>query len=398
MTRSCVGRPIPARSCRGISSAQKGPTGGDIAVTDKRMTVLLDCRMATWTGIGRYTTGLVRALAQRDDLDLVLLTLAGDEPVVAEGEHVRCVSVRARPFSVMGVREIGRLAREVPFDVMHCLHFLTPFPEPDRLAVTIHDLTPIIVPSSMPNPVNRSIYRWLNRRSCHAAERVIVPSQSTAHDVARLLHVPENHICVTPEAADDFASGPVGTLPPDLADWLGENPYLFAMGNTKPHKDLPTLLNAFQRMSLQRPKLRLVLAGTETAGFAESILTRDALSRARFTGPISDDQLRALYSSAAVFVFPSRYEGFGLPPLEAMSFGAPCVVADSSSLPEVVGRSAIRFRAGDVPALAFAIGRMLSDEATRAKYEQAGRARAAEFSWARTAEATFKAYRDVYRA
>ena len=362
------------------------------------MTVLLDCRMATWSGVGRYTTGLVRALADRDDLDLVLLTMADDKPVVPEGETVRCVTARAKPFSVAGLREAGRLAREVPFDVMHCLHFLTPFPAPDHLAVTIHDLTPLVVPSSMPDPARRAIYRWLNRRSGHAADRVIVPSHSTASDVAKLLHVPENHISVTPYAADDFAAGPVGELPPDLADWLAGNPYVFTMGNTKSHKDLPTLLNAFQRMSLQRPKLRLVLAGTEVPGFIESVLTRDAAVRARFTGPVSDEQLRALFATAAVFVFPSRYEGFGLPPLEAMSFGTPTVVADSSSLPEVVGHSAIRFRAGDVPALAFAIGRLLSDEAARAKYERAGRARAAEFSWARTAEATVRVYREVHRA
>ena len=124
----------------------------------------------------------------------------------------------------------------------------------------------------------------------------------------------------------------------------------------------------------------------------------EAAARARFSGPVSDEQLRALYSRAAVFAFPSRYEGFGLPPLEAMALGTPVVVSDAASLPEVVGDAALLVPTGDPTAFGAALTRVLADPALAADLARRGRDRAAAFSWARTAAATVDVYREVASA
>jgi glycosyltransferase involved in cell wall biosynthesis len=117
--------------------------------------------------------------------------------------------------------------------------------------------------------------------------------------------------------------------------------------------------------------------------------------RVVFTGHVDDPQLRTLYAGAQLFAFPSRYEGFGLPPLEAMSFGAPCIVADAASLPEVVGEAALRVVPGDAHVLADAIESLLSDPQLREELREAGYRRAEQFSWSLTAEETVAVYREV---
>jgi alpha-1,3-rhamnosyl/mannosyltransferase len=196
------------------------------------------------------------------------------------------------------------------------------------------------------------------------------------------------------ESADGFADGPVGEIPEGLVP--AGAPYLLSMGNTKPHKDLPTLLRAFARVAPAWPDLRLLLVGADVAGFVASVLDGDeAAGRVRFTGRVGDDVLRALYRHAAVFVFPSRYEGFGLPPLEAMAFGTPVVCSDAASLPEVVGDAALLFPAGDIGALSDALSLVLGDASVRERLSHAGPKRAARFTWERTAAGTVAVYREA---
>jgi alpha-1,3-rhamnosyl/mannosyltransferase len=215
--------------------------------------------------------------------------------------------------------------------------------------------------------------------------------------VKRLLPAARGKLVVTPYAADDFSSGPSGPLTGVLAH-LAAQPYLLSMGNTKPHKDLQTLLRAFAHVAPALPDLRLLLVGEEPPGYLDAVpagAPPEVRARVTFTGRVSDAELRALYAGASAFVFPSRYEGFGLPPLEAMALGAPVVCANAASLPEVVGDAALLFPAGDVGALAEALSRVLGDPALRERASQAGRERAAEFTWERTAAATVAVYREA---
>jgi alpha-1,3-rhamnosyl/mannosyltransferase len=346
--------------------------------------------MATWTGIGRYSTGLARRLACVEDLEMVQVIEEGTEAPVAEA---RQITARSHAFYPTGGLELGRIAEDVQPDLVHCLHVPTPIPVRHPLVVTIHDLTPLRIPEAMPSMVRRAAYRWWNARAASLAGLLLANSQATASDIASFFPRAASRVRVVLHAADDFADGPIEPVPPALAEG---GPYLLSMGNTKPHKDLPTLLRAFAQVDVRRPELRLLLVGADQPGYAVSVLgDTPAARRVAFTGHVEDPILRALYAGAEAFVFPSRYEGFGLPPLEAMASGTPVVCSDAASLPEVVGDAALVFPAGDVTAAAGAILRLLGDASLRGSLISAGRARAALFSWERTADQTVAAYREL---
>lgn len=354
------------------------------------MKALIDCRMSTWSGIGRYCVGLTRALAQLPDLEIVQLTARGSEPPVPGAPSV---VASAHPFSMRGALEFGRIARRVSPDLTHALHFPTPLPAVHPLVVTMQDLTPLAVEGVMPSPLRRLVYKGWTTRAVNVADRVIAPSQFSARDVVRFFPHAEGKTRVVLLAADDFTAGLTGDLPA----WLQGKRFVLSMGNTKPHKDLVTLLRAFA--SLADPELLLVLAGIDPGGYVASVLDDDpAATRVRFTGAIDDDTLRALYANAAALAFPSRYEGFGLPPLEAMAFGTPVVTSSAASLPEVVGDAALVVSPGDVGALGDALARVLADASLAGRLSEAGRARAAAFTWQHTAEATLGIYREVLGA
>ncbi len=351
--------------------------------------VLCDCRMADWSGVGRYSTGLVRALAASGEVELVQAVRPDVSPPVPDAETL---TVAGSPFGLASARALASAARAARPDVTHCLHFPTPMPAPHPLVVTLHDLTPIVMPEVMPSALRRAVYRWWNRRAAGVADRVVVPSEHTAGDVRRLFPRSAASLRLVPEAADDFAAGPVGELPAVAR----ERPYVLSMANTKANKDLPTLLRAFARVSRGRPELALLLVGRDAPGYTASVLAGDpSAARVRFTEPVPDDELRALYSHAEAFVFPSRYEGFGLPVLEAMALGAPVVLSDASSLPEVAGDAALTFPAGDPAALAAALDAVLGDPGERDRLREAGRERAASFSWEETARRTIAVYREL---
>jgi glycosyltransferase involved in cell wall biosynthesis len=353
--------------------------------------VLLDCRMASWSGIGRYSTGLARALARMSDIKIVQVIETGTTAPVPEAETIEA---RSHAFYPTGGLELGAIVRRVAPDVTHCLHVPTPVPARHPLVVTIHDLTPLIMPSVMPSRMRRGAYRFWNFRASGEAERLLANSNATKADILRFYPHASGIVSVVPHAADDFASVEPSPVPAAIAG--DGSPYLLSMGNTKPNKDLPTLLRAFASLHAGRPALRLLLVGRDVPGFAREVLGDvPAAANVSFTGHVEDGVLRSLYEGAAAFVFPSRYEGFGLPPLEAMLSGAPVVCSDAASLPEVVGDAALLFPAGDAVACAERIERVLADEGERARLLAAGAQRAHVFTWERTAAATAAVYREL---
>ena len=338
------------------------------------MKVLLDCRMARWTGVGRYTTGLVRALSRRDDLELVLLTAEGDPPLVDSDRAQHGVLGEA---SVLAARHDGvwQVAGAVRPDVTHCLHFPTPLPMRKPLVVTLHDLTPLLIEGVMESSVKRAAYTRLNARAVRLANGIITPSASTANDVVRGFPGADGKTRVVPEAADDFSAGEIGSLAATRCRPGGgplcalDGLHSAAQGSVHAHRGVRA-----RRATTTR--LRLVLVGAEVPGFVAGVLgARPVIAdRVVWTGRVSDAELRALYAGAAVFAFPSRYEGFGLPPLEAMAMGAPVVASDASSLPEVVADAGILVPSGQPQALSEALTRVLEDAGLRERLVAAGAA------------------------
>jgi glycosyltransferase involved in cell wall biosynthesis len=353
--------------------------------------------MATWTGVGRYTGGLARALARRDDLEVVQLVSKGSEPPVTIADGADFVVAQSPAFSFSGMREFARVAFASGCDLTHALHFPTPFPAPHPLVVTVHDLSPLLVEGVMPSAPRRAVYRALTARATRVADAIACDSSCTRDDVERAFPAARGKTRVILLAADDFSAGESATLPEDL-ERLTHAPYMLSMGSTRAHKDLPTLLAAFAELAAQDPELRLLLVGAEDDAFLDAHLAGQPSGireRVAFTGRVDDAELRTLFARARAFAFPSRYEGFGLPPLEAMSLGTPTVVSDAASLPEVVGDGALVFAAGDAIALAEALRGLLGDEELRARMREAGRARARELTWDKTAEQTVALYREV---
>jgi glycosyltransferase involved in cell wall biosynthesis len=362
------------------------------------MRVLLDCRAAERPGVSRYVNGLVRALVARGDIEVIQAVSPGGTPP-APGAPT--VTVAGGPLGIRSALALGTAVRSVRPDLTHCLQYPTPMPARHPLVVTIHDLGPIFVEGVMPSATKRAAYAMWNRRVAWEADRIVCDSAWTASDLRRFAPIAAERIRVVQLAADDFSAGPVGGLPEWLLDSgaaAGSRPrFILSMGGPEPHKDLPALLRVFSRLAEGDPELLLVLVGGEQPELVFGALEPGdpALARVRFSGHVEDPELRALYASAAVFAFPSRYEGFALPPLEAMSMGAPVVCSDAAALPEVVGTAAALVPPGDDAAMAAAIRRVLDDPAERERLVAAGRARASRLSWAATAEATVRVYREA---
>ena len=228
-------------------------------------------------------------------------------------------------------------------------------------------------------------------------DAIITVSTQSQQDIERFLYVPTAQVVVIAEAAEAHFTH-IGDTPERsaiLARYGITSPYILYVGAINGRKNIARLLDAYAMLAPRHPHVNLVIGGKRQwqTGEIDTTLQRLNLGqRLHFTGYVDDTDLPALYSAAELFVFPSLYEGFGLPPLEAMACGAAVVTSNTSSLPEVVGDAAVLIDPYDVSALADAMDRLLSDAALRADMQQRGLAQAARFTWKRTAQDTRAVY------
>jgi glycosyltransferase involved in cell wall biosynthesis len=240
----------------------------------------------------------------------------------------------------------------------------------------------------------------------HKASRVITVSEASKRDILRYFRVPESRIDVIYNAIDERF-----WLEPDVEEvrrvrerYRLTDPFVLYAGNIKPHKNLERLIEAFHLMRQADPTLKdvqLLIIGDEISKYAtlrRAVHRHKLHKHVRFFGFVSDQTLAALYRLADVFVFPSLYEGFGLPPLEAMACGAPVVTSNTSSLPEVVGEAAILVDPTDARAIAEGLAHVLADPLLRADLQRLGIAHAHTFSWVDAARAVRATYAGVLEA
>ena len=239
----------------------------------------------------------------------------------------------------------------------------------------------------------------MQRLALRSATRFVAISQAAAVDFTTLYGVSAAAITVTPLAADPlFAPQPAAVVAALRQRLPLPDRYLLYLGSNKPHKNLPRLIRAFAAATPQSPGTDLVIAGAwdprspEARQLVVELGLEDAV---RFLPNVLNADLPALYAGATAFVFPSLYEGFGLPVLEAMACGAPVACSNTSSLPEVAGEAAVLFDPVDVTEMATAISRLLNDEGLRERLRERGRQQASTFTWQRTAELTLIAYRQA---
>jgi glycosyltransferase involved in cell wall biosynthesis len=315
------------------------------------------------------------------------------------GELVPAVTVPVRARNRIGwVRGeqllLPRLARRAGVDVLHSLGSTSPAWGAFRRVTTVHDLNYRVVPEAHFG-VRGLGMRMLVPLSARRSHRLVAVSRSTASDLVRLLGVPREKIDVVPWGVGSRATeapAPEAELRARLR--LGDRPVVLTVSAKRPHKNLARLLAACAAFE---PATRpiLVLPGYATPYEAELRRMANELGvdgDVRFTGWLSAAELEGLYRAAAAFVFPSLYEGFGLPVLEAMARGVPVACSNRASLPEVAGTAALMFDPESPPAIADAMKTLLTDQAAAARLRAAGRERAARFTWEAAARATLASY------
>ncbi len=375
----------------------------DRAPDGEAMRVTLEVSSAVYgrAGLGRYAHNLAVHLAKLEGCRLSLFYNRSGAATLPTGlAHlpVRSWPIATRPWRL--VVALGTLLgtpwdRFQPgADLFHATeHLLPPFRH-IRTVLTVHDLIYILFPEYH-LPMNYHFLRLMMPRFARRAGAIIAISECTRWDLVRLWQIPEEKIHVIHEGIDARFRPPAGshTAARVRASYGLPDRFALYVGTIEPRKNLPALLDAWQRLRSPCP---LVIAGKKGWLYEETFARVEALGlsdRVIFTGFVPDKDLPALYGAADVFVFPSLYEGFGLPVLEAMACGTPVVTTTGGSLPEVAGDAALLVDPTDVDALTDALGHLLHDRALRDECRERGLARARAFTWERTARET----RDVYR-
>ena len=345
-------------------------------------------------GAGIYTIELARALARRGDVDLVTVA---PRPIEGGGRSVASPHRGPLARTLWEQRTIPRLLQEDHTDVYHGAHFSTPLRSTVPRVATAHDLTFYRLPNRY-----RRRQRWYYRALAHTAsraERLIVPSRAVAGDAIRFLGYPPEHIRVIAEApraglvrADDEAIEA-------LRRQLGlTQPYLLCLGTAEPGKRAIDAIRALGILRDQGRPISLVLAGNEghlSEALHAEVSTLGIASAVRFAGYVRDETLPALLSGASVLIFPSLYEGFGLPPLEAMACGTPVIASSVPAMDEVLPGAAVLVPSRDPEAIAREAARLLDDRGWHTEWRERGLAHAARFSWDRAAAETVDVYREV---
>jgi glycosyltransferase involved in cell wall biosynthesis len=355
------------------------------------------------TGAAIYTLALCRGFVTIGEHEGVTLFHAEHALVPAEVEQLpmrRCSFGLDRDDLYRAWAETRRPTPQSvcgPLEIVHATGPTVPPAGGAALVATVHDLAPLRFPERYPRSTRLSLRRGM-QLAAREADRIICPSASTAAEVEELLGVEPNRLRVVPHGVD---------IPPAEPEWARQfverrgisEPYVLWVGTQEQRKNVAAVLDAFALVATRNGAATLVLHGP--AGWlgeevAETIRRRGLESRVRISeGSLTREELAALYARARVFVYPSLYEGFGLPVLEAMASGAPVVASNRSAIPESAGSAAVLLDPTDPDALAEAIERVLGDAHEHDDLADRGRERARGFTWDRAARQTWSVYEEL---
>ena len=353
------------------------------------------------SGIGHYTLELARALAAvAPEHEFEIVSPDSFSSIENTAPNLHFTNAQARGLKRRYWWPVGLplYCRRASFDLFHGTNFDLPYWTTCPRVVTIHDLSLLLFPQTHEEHLVRRARRVLPL-TARKASAIITPSETVKREVCEHLGVSEDKVFAIPEAARAcFYPAPSSETEP-VRRRLGREPeFLLFVGTVEPRKNLLTLARAFARTAKTHARLQLVIAG-QKGWLSDDLMSyldeSELRDRVLFTGHLSDDDLRALYSSCRVFVYPSLYEGFGLPLLEAMACGAPVVTSNVGSIVETVGDAARLISPTDADDLAQAITTLLDDARERDRLSALGIEHAKKFSWERTAAATWQVYRQA---
>ncbi len=372
--------------------------------------IAIDIRRMTEFGVGTYIRNVVRTLGRLDRENDFLLFGSPEkvQEIGALPANFQTVPLKASDHSVQGYREFRAALKRLQCDLVHVPNlFSVPRMLPCPYVMTVHDMLEHMSGAPEQSGLRRSFHFQMTKRVLAGAARIFAVSNFTRNEIEKLFEIPPDHVDVVYNAIDErFLHGHASAADRDLIArrYQVTYPFLLYAGRISPHKNVVRMIEAFSALKteLERdqayPDLKLIIIGDDLSGnpdLRRTVVRSGVQHDVRFLGFVPIEVLRIFYDEAKIFVFPSLYEGFGLPPLEAMVHGTPVVTSNVSSLPEVVGNAAVLVNPENVFEIMRALHRVLMDKALRERMKERGYLQAAKFSWEESVRRILDAYRQV---
>jgi len=374
--------------------------------------IAIDIRRISEFGVGTYTRNAIRTLARLDhENEYFLLGIPGKLSGIEDlPPNFKTIPAYPNEFSLTSYLELHRILKLNGCDLLHVPHlFWKPQGIPCPYVVTVHDLLDHMYRANTSSETKRYIHFLLTKRVLQKAARIFAVSHFSKKDTENYFKVPGDKIEVIYNAPDDrFKQGHTSDADRQLiaARYQVTYPFFLYAGRISPHKNVVRIIEAFSLLKNQLVEegrfedLRLIIIGDEVSRHPDlrrTVIRLHLQNDVRFLGFVPIEVLRIFYDQAKIFVFPSLYEGFGLPPLEAMAHGTPVVTSNTSSIPEVVGNAAVMVNPENVFDIQRALYRVLLDQNLREKLKSRGVEQAQKFSWEESVSRMLRVYREVAR-
>jgi glycosyltransferase involved in cell wall biosynthesis len=372
--------------------------------------IAIDIRRMTEFGVGTYIRNVVRNLGRLDYTNEYCLI--GDPKRVEEigplPPNFHTVFLTSPERSVQGYREFRAAVKSQNCHLVHIPNlFSIPRGLPCPYVMTVHDMLEHMSRAREQNGFWRSLHFQMTRRSLRGAARIFAVSNFTKTEIEKLFQIPPGRIEVVYNAIDErFLHGHASPADRELIAqrYQVTYPFLLYAGRISPHKNVVRMIEAFSALKTELgrdqsyPDLKLIIIGDDLSGnpdLRRTVIRSGVQNDVRFLGFVPIEVLRIFYDEAKVFVFPSLYEGFGLPPLEAMAHGTPVVTSNVTSLPEVVGRASVMVNPENVFEIMRALHRVLTDATVRERLKERGYQQVAKFSWEHSVRRILAVYKQT---
>lgn len=367
------------------------------------MRIGIDARMLRYSGIGKYIQNLIENLAKIDRKNQYILFCKETDlkSCKIDQKNFNFRVVKTPLFSLSEQMVLPIKIKKNRLDIFHAPHFNIPLFSPIKKVVTIYDLIPLIFPRARSSWLSRAYYRFMNSQVVKRARKIITVSENTERDLLKFFKVPEGKIEVIYGAASERFR-PVNDAKPlkEIKKKFSiTKEFLLYVGLRERRKNLVSLIKVLEILRRKMDfDIQLVMVGKEDPRFTqveETAKELDLVEEVLSLGEVSNEDLVLLYNAAQIFLFPSLYEGFGLPPLEAMACGTPVISSNTSSLSEVLGDAAILIDPNDTNKWVEKIREVLTNEDLRKKLKHKGLERVKKFSWEKAARDTLRIYENL---